>query len=143
MYLSMAIEFSLVIYLYRSLKTDQLQKKTESEKNYINEKSLVGKYYTTKTFWPLIIFILIYFYVIHSGILSKHIDSLGFYIFADILGTVLSFFIMASIWRSANNYIKNKIWPILSKIFVIGIVTYSLYKSYFMWMFPDLINNIF
>ena len=35
MYLSMAIEFGLVIYLYRSLKTDQLQKKTESEKKII------------------------------------------------------------------------------------------------------------
>ena len=31
MFLFMAIEFGLVIYLYRSLKTDQLQKKTESE----------------------------------------------------------------------------------------------------------------
>ena len=103
----------------------------------------LGNITLPKTFWPLIIFILIYFYVIHSGILSKYIDSLGFYIFADILGTVLSFFIMASIWRSANNYIENKIWPILSKIFVIGIVTYSLYKSYFMWIFPDLINIIF
>ena len=35
MYLSIAIEFGLVIYLYRSLKNDQLQKKTESEKRII------------------------------------------------------------------------------------------------------------
>ena len=35
MFLSMAIEFGLVIYLYRSLKTDQLQKKTESESKII------------------------------------------------------------------------------------------------------------
>ena len=32
MYLSMVIELGLVIYLYRSLKKDQLQKKTEPEK---------------------------------------------------------------------------------------------------------------
>ena len=96
-----------------------------------------------KTFWPLVIFILIYFYVIHSGVLWKHIESLGFYIFADMLGTVLSFFILGSVWRSADNYKKGKIWALLSKVSVIGIVIYSLYKAYFKWHFPDLINNIF
>tara|TARA_B110000967_G_scaffold203529_1_gene244361 strand:+ start:286 stop:999 length:714 start_codon:yes stop_codon:yes gene_type:complete len=35
MFLSMAIEFGLVIYLYRSLKIDQLQKKKESESKII------------------------------------------------------------------------------------------------------------
>ena len=103
----------------------------------------LGNVSLVKTFWLLIAFISIYFYVIHSGILWKHIESLGFYIFVDMLGVVFSFFILGSVWRSANNYKKNKMWPLLSKISVIGIVIYSLYKAYFMWRFPDLINNIF
>ena len=103
----------------------------------------LGNITLSKTFWLLIIFIFVYFYVIHSKILWDHVESLGFYIFAEMFGVVLSFFILACVWRSANNYKENKIWPILSKIFVIGIITYSLYKSYFVWVFPDLINNIF
>ena len=103
----------------------------------------LGNTSLAKTFWYLIIFILIYFYVIHSSLLHKYIESLGFYIFADMLGVVLSFFILGSVWRSANNYKGNKIWPILSKTSLIVIVIYSLYKAYFMWRFPDLINNIF
>ena len=73
-------------------------------KNYwLGNASLV------KTFWYLVISILIYFYVIHSSLLHKYIESLGFYIFADMLGVVLSFFILGSVWRSANNYKGNKI----------------------------------
>ena len=107
-------------------------------KNYwLGNASLV------KTFWFLVISILIYFYVIHSSLLHKYIESLGFYIFVDMLGVVLSFFILGSVWRSANNYKGNKIWPLLSKISLIVIVIYSLYKACFKWRFPDLINNIF
>ena len=42
-------------------------------KNYwLGNASLV------KTFWSLVISILIYFYVIHSSLLHKYIESLGF-----------------------------------------------------------------
>jgi len=64
----------------------------------------LGNASLAKTFWSLVISILIYFYVIHSSLLHKYIESLGFYIFADMLGVVLSFFILGSVWRSANNY---------------------------------------
>ena len=50
----------------------------------------LGSASLAKTFWSLVIFILIYFYVIHSSLLHKYIESLGFYIFADMLGVVLS-----------------------------------------------------
>ena len=45
----------------------------------------LGNASLAKTFWSLVISILIYFYVIHSSLLHKYIESLGFYIFADML----------------------------------------------------------
>ena len=94
-------------------------------KNFINDLWL-GKIALPKTYWRLVIFILLYFYIIHSKILYDgslgfvYEGSLGFYIFADILGVVLSFFILASVWRAADKYKANKLWPILSKISAIG-----------------------
>ena len=81
-------------------------------KNFINDLWL-GKIALQKTYWILVIFILLYFYILHSKILWDRslgfvIESLGFYIFADILGVVLSFFVLASVWRAAEKYKTNK-----------------------------------
>ena len=110
-------------------------------KNFINDLWL-GKIALQKTYWILVIFILLYFYIIHSKVLYEGsfgfvIESLGFYIFADILGVVLSFFILASVWRAAEKYKTNKLWPILSKISAIGIVVYSIYQGYIKWIIQD------
>ena len=110
-------------------------------KNFINDLWL-GKIALQKTYWILVIFILLYFYILHSkilydGSLGFVIESLGFYIFADILGVVLSFFILASVWRAADKYKTNKLWPILSKISAIGIVVYSIYQGYIKWIIQD------
>ena len=108
-------------------------------KNFINDLWL-GKIELSKTWWLLVKFILIYFFIIHYLISYKgflEIESLGFYIFADILGVVLSFFILASVWRSADKYKTNKLWPILSKISAIGIVVYSIYQGYIKWVIQD------
>ena len=110
-------------------------------KNFINDLWL-GKITLQKTYWILVIFILLYFYIIHSKILHEGslgfvIESLGFYIFADILGVVLSFFILASVWRAAEKYKTNKLWAILSKISAIGIVVYSIYQGYIKWLMQD------
>ena len=111
-------------------------------KNFINDLWL-GKIALQKTYWILVIFILLYFYILHSKILWDgslgfvYEGSLGFYIFADILGVALSFFILASVWRSADKYKTNKLWPILSKISAIGIVAYSIYQAYIKWIIQD------
>jgi len=110
-------------------------------KNFINDLWL-GKIALQKTYWILVIFILLYFYILHSkilwdGNLGFVIESLGFYYFADILGVVLSFFILASVWRAAEKYKTNKLWPILSKISAIGIVVYSIYQGYIKWIIQD------
>ena len=110
-------------------------------KNFINDLWL-GKIALQKTYWILVIFILLYFYILHSKILWDRslgfvIESLGFYIFADILGVVLSFFILASVWRAAEKYETNKLWSILSKISAIGIVAYSIYQGYIKWIIQD------
>ena len=108
-------------------------------KNFISDIWL-GKIALQKTYWILVIFISIYFFFIHYLIPYKgflEIESLGFYIFADILGVALSFFILASVWRSAEKYKTNKLWPILSKISAIGIVAYSIYQAYIKWMIQD------
>ena len=68
-------------------------------KNFKNDLWL-GKIGLSKTWWLSIIFILIYFLFIHYLIPNKgflEIESLGFYMFVDILGVVLSFFIIASV----------------------------------------------
>ena len=101
-------------------------------KNFINDLWL-GKITLSKTWWILVIFILIYFFFIHYLIGYKgflEIESLGFYIFADILGVVLSFFILASVWRAADKDKTNIMWRNLSKISAIGIVVYSIYQAY-------------
>ena len=110
-------------------------------KNFISDLWL-GKIPLQKTWWLLVIFISLYFYILHSkilydGSLGFVIESLGFYIFADILGVALSFFILASVWRSAEKYKTNKLWPILSKISAIGIVVYSIYQGYIKWIIQD------
>ena len=108
-------------------------------KNFINDLWL-GKITLSKTWWILVIFILIYFFFIHYLIGYKgflEIESLGFYIFTDILGVALSFFILASVWRSADKYKTNKLWSILSKISTIVIVAYSIYQAYIKWMIQD------
>ena len=53
------------------------------------------------------------------------------------LGVALSLFILASVWRSADKYKTNKLWPILSKISVIGILVYSIYQGYIKWIIQD------
>ena len=108
-------------------------------KNFINDLWL-GKIGLSNTWWLSIIFILIYFLFIHYLIPNKgflEIESLGFYIFADILGVVLSFFILASVWRAANKEKANIMWRNLSKISVIVIVVYSIYQAYIKWMIFD------
>ena len=108
-------------------------------KNFINDLWL-GKIGLSKTWWLLVIFILIYFFFIHYLIPYKdflEIESLGFYIFADILGVVLSFFILASVWRAADKDKANKLLAILSKISAIGIVMYSIYQGYIKWIMQD------
>ena len=108
-------------------------------KNFINDLWL-GKIGLSKTWWLSIFFILIYFFFIHYLIPYKgflEIESLGFYIFADILGVVLSFFILASVWRSADKDKANIIWRNLSKISTIVIVAYSIYQAYIKWMIQD------
>ena len=108
-------------------------------KNLINDLWL-GKIPLPKTWWLLFILILIYFFFIHYLIPNKgflEIESLGFYIFADILGVVLSFFILASVWRAADKDKANIIWRNLSKISTIVIVAYSIYQAYIKWMIQD------
>ena len=110
-------------------------------KNFITDLWL-GKIPLPKTWWLLVIFISLYFYILHSkilydGSLGFFIESLGFYIFADILGVALSFFILASVWRSSEKYKTNKLWPILSKISAIGIVAYTIYQGYIKWIIQD------
>ena len=65
------------------------------------------------------------------------IESLGFYMFVDILGVVLSFFILASVWRAADKDKANIMWRNLSKISVIVIVVYSIYQAYIKWIIQD------
>ena len=108
-------------------------------KNFINDLWL-GKIGLSKTWWLSIIFILIYFLFIHYLIPNKgflEIESLGFYIFVDILGVVLSFFILASVWRAADKDKANIMWRNLSKISVIVIVVYSIYQAYIKWIIQD------
>ena len=108
-------------------------------KNFINDLWL-GKIGLSKTWWLSIIFILIYFLFIHYLIPNKgflEIESLGFYMFVDILGVVLSFFILASVWRAADKDKANIMWRNLSKISVIVIVVYSIYQAYIKWMIQD------
>ncbi len=108
-------------------------------KNFINDLWL-GKIGLSKTWWLSIIFILIYFFFIHYLIPIKYfleIESLGFYIFADILGVVLSFFILACVWRAADKDKKNITWRNLSKISTIVIVAYSIYQAYIKWIIQD------
>ena len=56
-------------------------------------------------------------------------------IFADILGVVISFFILACVWRSAINFKGKKIWPFLSKITVALNVGWQLYFAFFRFIF--------
>ena len=110
-------------------------------KNFINDLWL-GKIALQKTYWILVIFILLYFYILHSkilwdGSLGFVYEGLGFYIFADILGVVLSFFILASVWRAADKDKANIMWRNLSKISAIGIVAYSIYQAYIKWIIQD------
>ena len=108
-------------------------------KNFINDLWL-GKIPLPKTYWILVIFISIYFFFIHYLISNKvflEIESLGFYIFVDILGVVLSFFILASVWRSADKDKANIMWRNLSKISTIVIVAYSIYQAYIKWIIQD------
>ena len=108
-------------------------------KNFINDLWL-GKIGLSKTWWLSIIFILIYFFFINYLIPNKgflEIESLGFYIFADILGVVLSFFILASVWRAADKDKANIMWRISSKISTIVIVAYSIYQAYIKWIIQD------
>jgi len=111
-------------------------------KNFINDLWL-GKIALQKTYWILVICISLYFYILHhskilwDGSLGFVIESLGFYIFTDILGVALSFFILASVWRSAEKYKTNKLWRNLSKISAIGIVVYSIYQGFIKWIIQD------
>ena len=108
-------------------------------KNFINDLWL-GKIGLSKTWWLSIIFILIYFLFIHYLIPNKgflEIESLGFYMFVDILGVVLSFFILASVWRAADKDKANIMWRNLSKISVIVIVVYSIYQAYIKWIIQN------
>ena len=111
-------------------------------KNFINDLWL-GKIPLPKTYWILVICISLYFYILHSKILWDgslgfvYEGSLGFYIFADILGVVLSFFILASVWRVADKDKTNIMWRNLSKISAIGIVAYSIYQAYIKWIIQD------
>ena len=108
-------------------------------KNFITDLWL-GKIPLPKTWWLLVIFISIYFFFIHYLISNKgflEIESLGFYIFVDILGVVLSFFILASVWRAANKDKGNIMWCNLSKISTIVIVAYSIYQAYIKWIMQD------
>ena len=57
--------------------------------------------------------------------------------FVDILGVVLSFFILASVWRAADKDKANIMWRNLSKISVIVIVVYSIYQAYIKWIIQD------
>ena len=111
-------------------------------KNFINDLWL-GKIPLPKTYWILVICISLYFYILHSKILYDgslgfvYEGSLGFYIFADILGVVLSFFVLASVWRAADKDKANIMWRNLSKISAIGIVAYSIYQAYIKWIIQD------
>ena len=110
-------------------------------KNFITDLWL-GKIPLPKTWWLLVIFISLYFYILHSkilydGSLGFVIESLGFYIFADILGVVLSFFILASVWRAADKDKANIMWRNLSKISTIVIAAYSIYQAYIKWIIQD------
>tara|TARA_B100001996_G_scaffold227577_1_gene175289 strand:+ start:192 stop:521 length:330 start_codon:yes stop_codon:yes gene_type:complete len=108
-------------------------------KNFISDLWL-GKIPLAKTWWQLVIFILIYFFFIHYLIPYKRfldIESLGFYMFVDILGVVLSFFILASVWRAADKDKVNIMWRNLSKISTIVIVAYSIYQAYIKWIIQD------
>ncbi len=110
-------------------------------KNFISNLWL-GKIPLQKTWWLLVIFISLYFYILHSkilydGSLGFVIESLGFYIFADILGVVLSFFILACVWRAADKDKANITWRNLSKISTIIIVAYSIYQAYIKWIIQD------
>ena len=108
-------------------------------KNFINDLWL-GKIGLSKTWWLSIIFILIYFLFIHYLIPNKgflEIESLGFYMFVDILGVVLSFFILACVWRAADKDKTNITWRNLSKISTIIIVAYSIYQAYIKWIIQN------
>ena len=111
-------------------------------KNFINDLWL-GKIPLPKTYWILVICISLYFYILHSKILYDgslgfvYEGSLGFYIFADILGVVLSFFVLASVWRAADKDKVNIMWRNLSKISTIVIVAYSIYQAYIKWIIQD------
>ena len=61
----------------------------------------LGKITLGKTYWYLILFQILYSYLTIYYILE---GSDAFYIFADILGVVISFFILACVWRSAINF---------------------------------------
>ncbi len=105
-------------------------------KNFINDFWL-GKIPLPKTWWLSVICILIYFFFIQYLIAYKNfleIRSLGFYIFADMLGVALSFFVLASIWRAADKDKANIMWRNLSKISTIVIVAYSIYQAYIKWI---------
>ena len=92
----------------------------------------LGKITLGKTYWYLILFQILYSYLTIYYILE---GSEAFYIFADILGVVISFFILACVWRSAINFKGKKIWPFLSKITVVLNVGWQLYFAFFRFIF--------
>lgn len=79
------------------------------------------------TFFP----ILIYIFFIHYYDLN--ISELSLLILLDMIGLIFSFFILACVWRSANNH-NGKIMIIFSRTLSIFLIVYFLYKSYFKWV---------
>lgn len=75
--------------------------------------------------------ILIYIYFIHFHDLN--INELSLLILLDIVGLILSFFILACVWRSASKH-NGKVMIFFSRTLSILIITYFLYVSYFKWV---------
>ena len=95
---------------------------------WLGEKSI------SKTFFVIVIPLIIYLYVVTSETfynnLSKiGIQSLAMEIFLKIFGVILSLFATAIVWRSTEKKIKN----FLIK-FILIVFLYSIYQAFIIWI---------
>ena len=100
---------------------------------WLGEKSI------SKTFFVIVIPLIIYLYVVTSETfynnLSKiGIQSLAMEIFLKIFGVILSLFATTIVWRSTEKKIKNFLIKSILRIFILIVFLYSIYQAFIIWI---------
>lgn len=75
--------------------------------------------------------LIVYLYVLNK--VNLGIEMLSFFIFADILGVIISFFTLACVWRSSENS-NNKLGIVISKLLSSSLVVIAIYYGYIKWI---------